>query len=101
MTKAEVICTLNNANYGSGIAEVICDISCNGQVIYPDESILVLLGGEACDDEKLRMGKHWTICNGVDDFDIGIVYGYQSARQCYCKHYVSNFKQVKPFKKVS
>ena len=102
MNKKDVIEKLRSAEYKSGIAEVICDISSNGQVCYPNESILVLLWGygeddSACDDDQIIQQNHYTICEGVEDFNEGIVYGLEEARKNYCKYYVSEFKEVKPF----
>lgn len=102
MNKNEVIDKLRSANYESGIAEVICDISSNGEVCYPNESILVLLCGygeddSVCDDDQIINSKHYTICEGVDDFEEGIVYGTDEAKKHYCNYYVSEFKEVRPF----
>lgn len=79
-------------------AEVICDISRDGKVVYPDESIIVYLVREPNTDDLITIGKHWTICDGIDDFMEGIVYGESDAKAKYCKHYVSDFKEVKYFK---
>lgn len=80
------------------IAEVICDISIDGNVVYPNESILVYLVREPNIDDLIKVSKHWTICDGIRDFDEGIVYGIADAKAKYCKHYVSDFKEVRYFK---
>ena len=86
MGKNEVIDKLRNANYESGIAEVICDISCCGKVCYPNESILVLLCGygkdnSVCNVDQIINSKHYTICDGIDIFEEGIVYGIHEAAE--------------------
>ena len=80
------------------IAEVICDISRGGNVVYPNESIIVYLVREPNIDDLIIIGKHWTICDGIRDFEEGIVYGIDEAKANYCNHYVSDFKEVKYFK---
>ena len=37
------------------------------------------------------------ICESVDDFEEGIVYGTDEAKKHYCNYYVSEFKDVRPF----
>lgn len=96
MNKQEVIKKLKAAS--CEIAEVICDISRSGSVVYPDESILVQLVSEPSNDDLIKRQKHWTVCESISDFKAGIVYGEREAKEAYCKHYVSNFKEVKEFK---
>jgi hypothetical protein len=96
MTKKEVINKLLEMN--CDIAEVICDISVSGQVVYPDESIVVSLVEQPSNDDLVNTNKHWTWCESIKDFKEGIVSGLSAARRAYCKHYVSNFKEVKEFK---
>jgi hypothetical protein len=96
MTKKEVINKLLEMN--CDIAEVICDISVSGQVVYPDESIVVSLVEQPCNDDLVNPSKHWTWCESIKDFKEGIVSGLSAARRAYCKHYVSNFKEVREFK---
>lgn len=96
MNKQEVIKKLESA--GCEIAEVICDISRNGSVVYPDESILVQLETEPSNDDLIKRQKHWTVCESISDFKAGIVYGEKEAKEAYCKHYVSDFKEVREFK---
>lgn len=102
MGKNEVIDKLRSANYENGIAEVICDISCRGKVCYPNESILVLLCGygkdnSVCNVDQIINSKHYTICEGIDIFEEGIIYGIHEAEKHYCNYYVSMFKEVRPF----
>lgn len=102
MNKKDVIKLLSEAEPASGIMEIICDIASNGQVCYPDESILVMLWGygdddSACADDQIINSKHYTICAGVKDFKEGIVFGHAAARKAYCNYYVSEFKEVKEF----
>jgi hypothetical protein len=96
MTKKEVINKLLEMD--CDIAEVICDISVSGQVVYPDESIVVSLVEQPSNDDLVNPNKHWTWCESIKDFKEGIVSGLSAARRAYCKHYVSNFKEVKEFK---
>ena len=96
MNKREIIEKLSSMD--CEIAEVICDISVGGVVIYPDESILVSLVKEPSNDDLVTPHKHWTWCENIKDFKEGIVSGQAAARKAYCKHYVSNFKEVKEFK---
>lgn len=102
MKKKDVIKILSEAEPASGIMEVICDIASNGQVCYPNESILVMLWGygdddRACDDDQIINSKHYTICNGIKDFRTGVVYGHSAARKAYCNYYVSEFREVREF----
>lgn len=87
-----------NGNDTTEIAEVICDISRDGNVVYPNESIIVYLVTEPSIDDLIINGNHWTICDEIREFDEGIVYGIADAKANYCKHYVSDFKEVKYFK---
>lgn len=96
MNKKEIINALSKMK--CDIAEVICDISRGGNVIYPNESILVFLVSEPNNDDFIKNNKHWTICNSISDFKKGIVYGKKTVRKSYCKLYVSDFKKVKEFK---
>jgi len=96
MTKKEVINKLLEMD--CDIAEVICDISVSGQVVYPDESIVVSLVEQPSNDDLVNPNKHWTWCESIKDFKEGIVSGLSAAHKTYCKHYVSNFKEVKEFK---
>jgi hypothetical protein len=96
MNKQEAIKALESAS--CEIAEVICDISRGGSVVYPDESILVQLVSEPSNDGLIKREKHWTVCESISDFKAGIVYGEREAKETYCKHYVSNFKGVREFK---
>jgi hypothetical protein len=96
MTKKEVINKLLEMD--CDIAEVICDISVSGQVVYPDESIVVSLVEQPCNDDLVNPSKHWTWCESIKDFKEGIVSGLSAAHRAYCKHYVSNFKEVREFK---
>ena len=96
MNKQEIIEKLQATD--CEIAEVICNISRGGTVAYPNESILVELVSEPSNDDQIKIGRHWTVCNGIDDFNEGIVYGEAEAKKCYCKHYVSDFKEVREFK---
>lgn len=96
MNKQQVINALSKME--CDIAEVICDISRGGNVIYPNESILVFLVSEPNNDDFIKNNKHWTICDSISDFKKGIVFGEKAARKVYCKHYVSNFKEIKEFK---
>lgn len=96
MNKEQVINALREMETKSGIAEVICDISVRGIVVYPNESILVKLC-EPCDDNRIATREHWCICDNIADFEEGVVYGQAAAEKAYCKHYVSEFKKVEPF----
>lgn len=87
-----------NRNDTTELAEVICDISRDGNVVYPDESVIVYLVREPNTDDLIKVGKHWTICDGIRDFAEGMVYGMGEAKAKYCKHYVSDFKEVRYFK---
>lgn len=101
MNKQEVIELLKQSNSSTGIADVRCDISVNGEVVYPNESILVIIFDDdcddSCDDDLVLMHKHWCFCNSIAEFEEGVVYGEKAARECYCKHYVSNFISVSDF----
>lgn len=102
MNKEEVINILkdNTTEYPSGIANIKCDIASNGQICYPDESILVILDNSpdaAVADDQIKHHHHWTTCDSIEDFNEGIVYGEQEAREHYCNYYVSDFKSVEPF----
>ncbi len=96
MNKQQVINALSEME--CDIAEIICDISREGRIVYPNESILVFLVSEPNNDDFIKHGKHWTICDSISDFKKGIVYGKKAADKSYCKHYVSNFIEVKEFK---
>jgi len=96
MNKKEIINALSKME--CDIAEVICDISRGGNAIYPNESILVFLVSEPNNDDFIKNNKHWTICDSISDFKKWIVFGEKAARKAYCKHYVSNFKEIKEFK---
>ena len=96
MNKKQVIEKLSSMD--CDIAEVICDISVNGEVVYPDESIVVSLVEQPCNDDLVIPSKHWTWCESIKDFKEGIVSGQSAARRAYCKHYVSSFKEVREFK---
>jgi hypothetical protein len=96
MNKKEVIKALKELE--CEIAEVICDISRNGNVVHPNESILVSLVSEPCNDDLVQPNQHWYWCESIDDFDDNVVYGEDEARKAYCDHYVSEFKEVKEFK---
>ena len=97
MDKREVINKLNTLD--CEIAEVICDITTMADAIccYPNESVLVFLVEQPSNDDLIKNNKHWTICESVDDFNEGIVYGEDEAKKAYCNYYVSEFKEVKPF----
>jgi len=96
MNKKDVIEKLSSMD--CDIAEVICDISVNGEVVYPDESIVVSLVEQPCNDDLVIPSKHWTWCESIKDFKEGVVSGRAAARRTYCKHYVSEFKEVREFK---
>jgi hypothetical protein len=95
MNKQDVIQRLNSLD--CEIAEVMCDICSNGEKCYPNESIIVLLVSEPSNDDLIKNNLHWTICESIDDFDEGIVYGQAEAKEKYCNYYVSEFHDVKPF----
>ena len=95
MKKVETIKKLKEMQ--CDIAEVICDIACRGSVCYPNESILVLLQNQPSNDDLIKHGKHWTICDNIDDFKEGMVFGEKEAKEKYCKYYVTDFKEVKEF----
>ena len=100
MTKNEVGKHLLNDDFPFGIAEIICDIAVNNEVVYPNESILVIVydkDDSVVNDDQIDTTKHWTICESIDDFIDGMVYGKAKADEVYCKHYVSDFKEVKAF----
>ena len=102
MNKEEVINILKTitTEYPSGIANIKCDIASNGQVCYPDKSILVILNNSpdaGIADDLIKHHQHWTTCGSIEDFIEGIVYGEQEARKNYCNYYVSDFKSVQPF----
>jgi len=96
MNKEQVIKALSDME--CEIAEVICDISRGGSVVFPNESILVSLVSEPSNDDLVKNNEHWYWCESIDDFNEGIVYGEDAAREAYCNHYVSDFKEVKEFK---
>ena len=97
MDKREVINKLNTLD--CEIAEVICDIttSTDEKPCYSNESVLVFLVKQPSNDDLIKNNKHWTICDSIDDFNEGIVYGEGDAKKAYCNYYVSEFKEVKPF----
>ena len=95
MNKTEAIEKMNNME--ADIAEVICDISRNGVVCYSNESVLVFLVSQPSNDDLIRHNKHWTICDNVEDFTQGMVYGEKEAKEKYSRYYVSDFKEVKEF----
>lgn len=95
MTKEEVINKLQVMK--CSIAIIRCDIACNGVVCYPKENFLVCLHNNP-DKSKINTYKHWSVCNSIDDFNEGVVYGEQAARESYCRYYVNDFISVRPFK---
>lgn len=102
MNKEDVIKILKDkkTEYKSGIANIKCDIASNGQICYPNESILVIVenGADAAISEELVVNsRHWTLCDSIEDFIEGIVYGELEARDNYCNYYVSDFKSVEAF----
>lgn len=80
-----------------GIAEVACDIASGGEVCYPNERILVRICGNPGSDAEIPPGRHWTVCDSVEDFVEGIVYGRGEAMKAYCNYYVHDFTGVKPY----
>lgn len=96
MNKEEVIERLNGLD--CEIAEIICDITTRADATpcYPNESILVLLKSEQTDTDLFSRHKHWAICESVDDFVDGIVYGEDEVIKARGKYYVCDFKEVKP-----
>lgn len=96
MNKQQVINALSEME--CDIAEIICDISREGRIVYPNVSILVFLVNESNNDDFIKHGKHWIICDSISDFKKSIVYGKKTAARAYRKHYVSNFIEMKEFK---
>ena len=93
MNKKEVISKLKELknNSKNKYAEIVCDISRGGQIVYPNETIIVKLGRTGS-----AIRGTWCGCNSITEFDNGVVYGNEEdARKAYCSHYVSDFKDIK------
>ena len=103
MNKQEVIKQLNELQNECEIAEIICDITSRGDGLakpcYPNESIIVLLATQPSNDDLICNHRHWTICDSIEDFEEGIVYGKEEADKKYTSYFVADFKSVKPFEK--
>ena len=85
---------------GCEIAEVICDVSATGEIIpcYPKESFLVYLVRQPNNDDQIIRSKHYTVCNSIRDFKIGVVFGEGAARRLYSKYFVSKVYTVREFR---
>lgn len=100
MNKTEVINQLKKLTWETEIAEVICNIKQIRGTEHKDESIIVYLTPEEeCSKDDLVVPcKHWTLCNNITDFKHHLVFGEEMARKCYKTYWVTEFKEVKPFK---
>lgn len=98
MNKKEVIAKLKEMD--CDIAIVVCDIASISDFAtpcYPNESFIVYLVKNPCNDDLVINGKHWAICSSIKDFNENVVYGKDEARKKFCGYYVSDFKEVKEF----
>ena len=97
MNKQDVIQKLNSLE--CEIAEVICDITtmADSKPCYPNESVLVFLVSQPSNDDLIKYNNHWTVCESIDDFAEGIVFGEAEAKEKYTRYFVSEFKEVKEF----
>jgi len=90
MTKKETIDLLKKAP--CKYAEVIVDVWCGGQLIYPNEKVIVSVL-ETQDFTKF-IGKAYCVFDSIRDFMEHSVFGEQEARKTYCRYYFGNISAI-------
>lgn len=75
-------------------AEVVVDVyATNGGLVYPDEKIIVLLKKD-CITPYAFIGKCFTCCDNVADFEYNTIWGDKEARKAYCRYNFQNARQI-------
>ena len=94
MEKKEVIKQLNNMN--CDIAEIICDIkTMSGE--WNNESVLVFLTSQPCNDDFIDHQCHWCICESIKEFSKHFAFNAKEAKLKFQNCQITNVIDIREF----
>ena len=73
-------------------AEVIVDVWRGGQLIYPNEKVIVSVLETQIQQDFI--GKAYCVFDSIRDFMQDSVFGEQEARKTYCRYYFGNISAI-------
>ena len=75
-------------------AELTIDVWCDGQLVYPDEKVIVSV--LETQNQSDFIGKAYCVFDSIMDFRENSVFGEQEARETYCSYYFGEIHEIIP-----